>query len=327
LALKAVVFDGSLSCRDVPMPEEGGSVILSVVKAGICGTDLAIASGTYPVKTPLILGHEIFGMVRTAPRSGSNLTGRRAVTEINVACGRCDFCKAGMKTHCVRGQALGIHRDGGFAEYVSTPSENVHLVPDSISDDEAVFIEPLAACIQLTKMSRIDSGSTCAVVGPGRMGLLILQLLKLINPRLIVAIGREGAKLDMARSIGVKAFDLADTERVLQLTGGSGFDNVIEATGTPAGLDQSMKMVKPRGTIHLKSTHGLPAQLDATKVVVDELRIQGSRCGPFDEAIELLDQQAVEVKHLITHRYPLERCREAFETASSRFAIKTIFDI
>jgi alcohol dehydrogenase len=327
LALKAVVFDGSLACREVPGPEETGGVILSVSKAGICGTDLAIASGSYTVKTPLILGHEIFGTVRGAPKGSTNLTGKRAVTEINVACGVCDFCRAGVKAHCVRGEALGIHRNGGFAQYVSTPFENVHQVPDSISDDEAVFIEPLAACIQLTKMSRIGPDSTCAVVGPGRMGLLILQVLRLVNPRLIVAIGHEGAKLEMARRIGVKAFDATDAERALQLVGGEGFDNVVEATGTPAGLDQSMKLVKPRGTLHLKSTHGLPAQLDVTRVVVDELRIQGSRCGPFDEAIELLDRRSVEVRQLITHRFPLEKCQEAFETASSRFAIKTIFDV
>jgi len=325
--LKAVVFDGGLVCKDVPTPGEGGNAILSVAKAGICGTDLAIASGDYAVKTPLILGHEIFGTIRSAPGGGSSLTGKRAVTEITAACGQCDFCRAGVKAHCRRGQALGIHRDGGFAQYVSTPSDNIHLVPDSISDDEAVFIEPLAACIQLTKMSRIGPESTCAVVGPGRMGLLILQLLKLVNPRLVVAIGHEGAKLEMARRLGARAFEVTNTEKALELTGGAGFDNVVEATGTPAGLDQSMKIIRPMGTLHLKSTHGLPAALDVTRVVVDELRIQGSRCGPFDEAIGLLDRRAVEVKQLITHRFPLDMCREAFDTASSKSAIKTIFEI
>jgi len=322
-----VVFDGGLVCKDVPTPGEGGNAILSVAKAGICGTDLAIASGDYAVKTPLILGHEIFGTIRSAPGGGSSLTGKRAVTEITAACGQCDFCRAGVKAHCRRGQALGIHRDGGFAQYVSTPSDNIHLVPDSISDDEAVFIEPLAACIQLTKMSRIGPESTCAVVGPGRMGLLILQLLKLVNPRLVVAIGHEGAKLEMARRFGARAFEVTNTEKALELTGGAGFDNVVEATGTPAGLDQSMKIIRPMGTLHLKSTHGLPAALDVTRVVVDELRIQGSRCGPFDEAIGLLDRRAVEVKQLITHRFPLDMCREAFDTASSKSAIKTIFEI
>jgi alcohol dehydrogenase len=325
--LKAVVLDDSLSCRDVPEPRENGNVVLSVVKAGICGTDLAIASRNYEVKTPLILGHEIFGVVKSAPKGQSRLVGKRAVTEINVACGRCSFCRGGMKTHCEKVEALGIHRDGGFAEYVPTPPENIHPVPDSVTDDEAVFIEPLAASIQLTKMSQINPNSTCAVVGSGRMGLLILQVLKLRKPRLLVAIGHEGEKLEMARRFGARAFDAKDTERVLQLTGGAKFDNVVEATGSPTGLNQALSLVKPRGTLHLKSTHGLPAQLDVTKVVVDELRIQGSRCGPFDEAIELLDRRAIQVKQLITHRFPLERCEEAFEVAASHAAIKTIFEV
>jgi alcohol dehydrogenase len=325
--LKATVFDHGLSCRDVPEPKEDGNVVLSVVKAGICGTDLAIASGHYSVKTPLVLGHEIFGIVRSAPEGQHGLVGRRAVTEINVACGRCGFCKRGMKTHCEKVEALGIHRDGGFAEYVSTPPGNIHTVPDSIKDDEAVFIEPLAASVQLTKMSQIDPDSTCAVVGSGRMGLLILQVLRLRGPRLLVAIGHKGAKLEMARHLGVRAFDAADADQALRLTGGMKFDNVVEATGTPAGLNQALNLVKPRGTLHLKSTHGLPAQFDVTKVVVDELRIQGSRCGPFDEAIELLDHRAVRVEEMVTHRFPLEKCREAFEAAASSSAIKTIFEV
>lgn len=325
--MKAAVFDGDLACRNVPAPKDEGSVILSVRKAGICGTDLAIVSGHYWVKTPLVLGHEIFGTVRSAPEVRSDLIGKRVVTEINVACGECVYCKRGLKTHCERVQALGIHRDGGFAEYVSTPPENVHPIPDSMTDDEAVFIEPLAACIQLTKMSRIDPDSTCAVVGAGRVGLLVLQVLKLHNPRVLVAIGHEGEKLEMARRLGAKCFAPEDAAKALELTGGMKFDNVVEATGTPEGLYQAMEMVRPRGTIHLKSTHGLPVQFDSTKVAVDELRIQGSRCGPFDEAIDLLNRRAVTVEQMITHRFPLERCKEAFKSAASGSTIKTIFEI
>jgi alcohol dehydrogenase len=312
---------------DVPVPKADGTVLLSVKKAGICGTDLAIASKGYRVKTPVILGHEIFGTVWRAPREQSGLLGKRCVTEINVACGECDFCRSGVKSHCRKGEALGIHRDGGFAEYVSTPTDNVHAVPDSIRDEEAVFIEPLAACIQLTKMGKIEPDSSCAVVGPGRMGLLIVQLLRLIQPRLLVVVGHEGAKLEMARRFGAEGFDVADVDSALGLTEGAQFDNVIEATGNPDGLNLALKMVKPTGTIHLKSTHGIPASLDVTKVVVDELRIQGSRCGPFDEAIGLLDRQAVSVRELITHRFPLERCQEAFQAASSKSAIKVIFEV
>lgn len=325
--MRAVVFDGNLACKDVPPPEENGSAILSVVKAGICGTDLAIRLGHLRVKIPIILGHEIFGTVKDAPEGWSDLVGRRAVTEINVSCGHCAYCKMGLSTHCEKVEALGIRRDGGFAEYVSVPPGNVHLVPDSISDDAAVFTEPLAACIQLTKMSEIAPESTCAVVGSGRMGLLILQVLKLHNPRVLVAIGHEGEKLAMARRLGVKTFAVEDAAGALELTGGVKFDNVVEATGTPEGLSLAMDMVRPRGTLHLKSTHGFLVQFDATKVAVDEIRIQGSRCGPFGEAIELLAERVVKVEELITDRFPLDKCEEAFGAASSRSAIKTIFEV
>jgi len=325
--LKAVVFDGRISCRDVPEPKADGAALLSVKKAGICGTDLAIASGDYQVQTAIILGHEIFGTVRKARGAKSGLVGKRCVTEINVACGECDFCRAGVKSHCRKGEALGIHRDGGFAEFVSTPVDNVHVVPDSIRDEEAVFIEPLAACIQLMKLGGIAPDSSCAVVGPGRMGLLIVQLLRRIQPRLLVAVGHEGAKLDLARRFGAETFDVADVDSALGLTRGAKFDNVIEATGNPGGLELALKMVKPTGTIHLKSTHGVPASLDVTKVVVDELRIQGSRCGPFDEAIVRLEGGEVSVRELITNRFPLERCQEAFRVASSKSAIKVIFEV
>jgi len=324
--LKAVVFDGSIACRDVPEPRADGDIILSVKRAGICGTDLAIASGDYRVKTPLILGHEIFGTVWKVPGESSDILGRRCVTEINVGCGSCDFCRAGVKSHCVRGEALGIHRNGGFAEYVSTPFDNVHVVPDSISDEEAVFVEPLAACVQLTKMARIDAGSTCAVVGSGRMGLLILQVLQQSHPRRLVVIGHPGAKLEMARRLGAEAFDATRADLSLELTEAK-FDNVVEATGSPSGIELALNLVKPRGTLHLKSTHGLPAALDVTRVVVDELRIQGSRCGPFDEAIGLLDNGTVKVRDLVTHRFPLEKCEEAFRNASSRDTIKAIFKL
>jgi len=325
--VRAVVFDGALACRDVPRPRAKGWVTLEVRKAGICGTDLAIASRQLRTNVPLVLGHEIFGAVAGAPEGHRNLLGKRAVTEINVACGRCAYCRMGLNTHCARVETLGISRNGGFAEYVATPVKNVHLVPDSIGDEEALFVEPLAASVQLTELSPPVPGSTWAVVGTGRMGLLVLQVLKLHNPRILVAIGHEGEKLEMAHRLGVTVFTSGDVARALELTGGVKFDNVVEATGVPEGLSLAMELVRPRGTIHLKSTHGLPVQFDATKVAVDELRIQGSRCGPFDEAIALLRRHRVRVGEMVTHRFPLEKCKEAFGAAPSKSAIKVIFEI
>jgi alcohol dehydrogenase len=325
--LKAVVFDGTLSYREVPAPSERGEVIISVKKAGICGTDLAIASGHLQAKTPLVLGHEIFGTVKSAPEGEWNLVGKRAVTEINVSCGRCAYCRMGLNTHCEKVKALGIDRDGGFAEYVSTPPENVHLVPDSVKDEEAVFVEPLAASVQLTKVTPVVPGSTWAVVGTGRMGLLIMQVLKRLDPQVLVAIGHRGKKLEMAERLGAKVFATEEVAKSLELTGGVKFDNVVEATGTPEGLALAMDLVRPRGTVHVKSTHGLPVRFDSTKVAVDELRIQGSRCGPFEEAIALLQRGDVKVGQLVTHRLPLERYDEAFEAAESKSAIKVIFEV
>ena len=324
--MKAVVYDGTLAYRDVPVPREKW-VTLAVKRAGICGTDLAIASGHLKAKAPLVLGHEIFGTVWKAPGGQEELVGKRAVTEINVACGSCAYCRMGLNTHCQKVQALGIDRDGGFAEYVATPAENVHLVPDSIGDEEAVFVEPLAASVQLTKVSPPSPGSTWAVVGTGRLGLLILQVLKLHDPKVLVAIGHRGMKLEMARRLGVKTFTTSEASKALDLAGGAKFDNVVEATGSPEGLSLAMGLVRPRGTVHLKSTHGSPVQFDATKVAVDELTIQGSRCGPFEDAIALLERGDVKVGGMVTHRFHLERCAEAFDVAASKSAIKVLFEV
>ncbi|MDG6964079.1 MAG: alcohol dehydrogenase catalytic domain-containing protein [Nitrososphaerota archaeon] len=325
--MRAVVYDGTVSCREVSPPRRTGEAVIAVRRAGICGTDLAIKSGKLSVPTPLVLGHEILGTVVSAPSWKPDLVGKRAVTEINVSCGGCAYCRMGLRTHCEKVEALGIRRDGGFAEQVSTPAENIHLVPDSVRDDEAVFIEPLAACVQITKVTQIDHGSTIAVVGVGRMGLLALQVLKLRAPQVMVAIGHKGVKLEMARRLGAHAFDSEEITKVFDLTGGTKFDNVVEVTGTPEGLSLAMDLVRPRGTLHLKSTHGTPVEFDATRVAVDELRVQGSRCGPFEEAIELLRRGDVKVDGMITRRFPLDRCEEAFESAASSSAIKTVFEI
>ena len=324
--MKAVVFDGTLSCREVSAPKRAGEAVIAVQRAGICGTDLAIMSGHLSVPTPLVLGHEIYGTVSSAPEGRRDLVGKRAVTEINVSCGTCAYCTMGLRTHCEKVEALGIRRVGGFAEYVSTPAENIHLVPDSVKDDEAVFVEPLAACVQMTRVTRIEPGSTCAVVGAGRMGLLVLQVLKLRTPKVLVAVGHEGAKLEMARRLGAKTFTPETAAGALELTGGVKFDDVVEATGTPEGLSLVMGLVRPRGTVHLKSTHGVPVEFDATKVAVDELRIQGSRCGPFEDAIELLRRGEINVDGMITRRFQLDECEEAFESAASCSEIKSVFE-
>ena len=324
--MKAVVFDGALGLADLPRPHLSGEAVVRVERAGICGTDTAIASGGYRVQGPLVLGHEIFGVVDEAPRP--DLVGKRVVTEINVSCGECYFCSRGMNTHCAHVRALGIDRDGGFAEFVSTPVENLHLVPDGVGDDQAAFVEPLAAAVQLTKMGPIAPGSSCLVLGSGRLGLLIVQVLRLARPRVMVAVGRGGRKLDLAKKLGADyVFPRGDEGKAMELTGGNGFENVVEATGTSEGIGTALQLVAPRGTVHVKSTHGLPCQVDLTRAVIREVRIQGSRCGPFPEAIDLLSRGEVEVDEMVTHRFGLERFGEAFDAASSGQAIKVLFEV
>ena len=332
--MKALVANkGELFLRDIEKPAETrGEAILKVKKAGICGTDLAIASGDYNIETPVVLGHEIFGVIDSiSPESNLFSVGTRVATEINVSCGNCEVCKIGLKNHCTNIRTIGIDRDGGFADFVSTPIENLHVVPDSITDEEAVFVEPLAAAIELTKMSSIPQQSTIAVIGIGRLGLLILQVLKLKNPKLLVAITRHKGyekRSKLATSFGANEIlsSTDETQTISKLTKGIGFDQVIEATGNPAGIDLALEIVRPRGTIHVKSTHGLPVNFDITKVAVKEVRIQGSRCGPFDEAIGMLQDQRVIAKELITARFPLDEFGMAFAEAKSPNQIKVIFD-
>jgi L-iditol 2-dehydrogenase len=327
--LKAVVFDGSLSLKEVPRPGRVGEALVRVERAGICGTDTAIALGKYKVRGPLVLGHEIVGTVAEAPEGrGKDLLGRRVVTEINVACGHCYFCGKRMNTHCANVQTLGISRDGGFAEFVSTPVDNLHEIPDDVSDEQAVFVEPLAAAIELTKMGPVNPESSCLVLGTGRLGLLIVQVLGLTGPSLLVAIGRPGKKLMLAKDYGADhALPMGREEDALALTGGHGFENVVEVTGASEGIGKALELVAPRGTVHVKSTHGLPAEVDLTRAVVREVRIQGSRCGPFPEAIDLLRSHKVRVDEMVTHRFGLDSYEDAFEAAVSRAAVKALFEI
>ncbi len=318
--------------RDVPNPVSGkGEAILRIKKAGICGTDLAIVSGSYKIKSPVILGHEIFGVIDSAFEENPRFPiDARVTTEINVPCHICEVCKAGLGNHCLNIQTLGISRDGGFAEYLSTPVENLHIIPDGISDDEAVFVEPLAAAIEIMKMTTIPKGVKVALIGTGRLGLLVLQLLKMLEPQELVAFSRHDSSkgTNLARAFGadVVSSDDPNDDAVTNFTRGTGFDHVIEASGSTGGFELALKLVRPRGTIHVKSTHGLPVDLDITKIAVKEIRIQGSRCGPFDRAIELLSSGSVRTRELVTAKPPLSDYAKAFEYSRSLDHIKVLLE-
>jgi alcohol dehydrogenase len=324
--VKALVLDTDLSHKEVEVRRRQEDCLLRVRRAGICGTDLAIVSGDYKVRRPLILGHEMFGTVEEIDGGKRFRKGDRVVSEINVYCGVCNVCKAGMFSHCRKIETLGISRDGCFAEFLSVPAKLLHHLPDTVKDFEGPFVEPLAAALQLTKMSPIRPSDSVLVVGAGRLGLLVVQVLKLLGPRRIAVMGRGERKLRMAEQFGAKPF-AKDDFSCLELTGGVGFDHVVEATGNKEGLKSALKLVRPRGTVHVKSTHGLPVKLDITAVVVRELRIQGSRCGPFDEAIQLLSSGRVNVSPLLTHTYRLEDYRDALVAARSPDSVKVHFEL
>ncbi|MEM0117394.1 MAG: alcohol dehydrogenase catalytic domain-containing protein [Conexivisphaerales archaeon] len=324
--MKALVFESGLHLLDVNLKVAADDSVIRIKRAGICGTDIAIAKGDYKIREPLILGHELFGVVEEVKHRSDLRREDRVVSEINVSCGTCYFCRRNMNTHCKNIQTLGISRDGGFAERLSVPARNLHKVPDSISDEEAAFIEPLAAAVQLTKMASVREGESILIVGSGRLALLILQVLKLARPSLIAVLGKRRSKLEIAKQLGADAvFTSEESEKCVQLVDGNGFDHVVEATGNEDGLAMAVDLVRPRGTIHVKSTHGLKARFDITKAVVKEVRIQGSRCGPFDDAIKLLAEGSVDIRRLLTSTYSLEDFEQAFREASGGEAIKVQF--
>jgi alcohol dehydrogenase len=331
--MKALVMGlTEFGLRDVhdPVPRKGDA-LLRIKKAGICGTDLAIVSGSYKIKSPIILGHEIFGVVDSASgERGRFPMDARVTTEINIPCHICEVCKGGLGNHCLNIQTLGISRDGGFAKYLSAPVENLHIIPDCISDEEAVFVEPLAAAIEIMTMTHIPKGAKVALIGTGRLGLLVLQLLRMLEPQVLVAFSHhdssKGTKLARAFGADVVSSDDLNDDAVRNFTRGTGFDHVIEASGSTGGFELALKLVRPRGTIHVKSTHGLPVNLDITKIAVKEIRIQGSRCGPFDKAIDLLSSGSIRTRELVTARLPLSDYAKAFEYSRSAVHIKVLLE-
>lgn len=310
--MKALVkLEKTVELQEIPIPKIGaGEALIEVVNAGICGTDLAIYNNSLEVPTPLVMGHEFSG---TVVEGAESLSGRRVVSQINTACGKCYFCRAGERYHCVSRKALGITMDGCFAEYVRVPDENLHEIPFSF--EEGVFVEPLAAAIQVVKRTRISLGENVLVLGCGRLGLLITQVLKLHGAN-VFAIDRDISKLELATSFGATA--ISPKEKDLPV-----FDVVVECTGDPNVLNKAIELVKPTGTIALKSTPGTLSGLNMTTVVQKEIKIQGSRCGPFDTAIYLIKEGKVQIKKLISNRFNLEDYIEAFEAKG----VKNIFTI
>jgi threonine dehydrogenase-like Zn-dependent dehydrogenase len=282
-----------------------GEALVRVLMAGICATDLELIKGYAAFRG--VLGHEFVGRVEECAAAG--WTGRRVVATINVGCRHCPECREHGPEHCPTRTVVGIvGRDGVFADYLCVPVANLLPVPEGLADEEAVFTEPLAAALRITEQLAVPRSGRVAVVGPGRLGLLIAQVLAQTNDGVVV-IGRRERSLELPRELGFEA-------RLATAAGGDCWDVVVEATGNAAGLATSLDMVRPRGTLVLKSTFAGAQPVDLTKLVVGEVTVLGSRCGPFAPALELLAGGAVRVRPLIEAVYGLTDALAALEHAA-----------
>ena len=300
--MKATFFDGKQMIFDNNYPDpEFNETLVRVNLAGICGTDLEILNGY--MKYSGILGHEFVGTV--VKSSNSNLIGKRVVGEINAGCTKCDFCIGGMERHCPSRTVLGIlKRDGAFAEFLSLPEKNLHVIPDSISDEQAVFVEPLAAAFEINEQISLKPEWNVAVVGDGRLAQLIIQVIKLTCSN-ITCFGKHQNKLEGLIQSGIKIkIGIESTDEQL-------FDLVVEATGSNSGFTDTMKLVKPRGTVVLKSTITSRENLDLTSTIINEITLIGSRCGLFKPAIDALATGVISVNSMIDCTFSLDKFEDA----------------
>ena len=301
--------------KRVPRPRvPPGFALIRLLCAGICNTDLELQRGYYGFSG--IPGHEFAGEVVEAERR--ELIGRRVVGEINLECGCCEWCRKGMGRHCPKRSVLGIVKHpGAFREFLTLPERNLHVLPDAIPTEQAVFVEPLAAAAEILDQVSIPCSSAVAVLGDGKLGLLIGQVLNAHGYR-VHEFGRHKEKLRIAARAGVEAEVVRDHLPVAE------YDWVVDATGSPKGLAGAVRMTRPRGTIIMKSTvHGL-AGFDTAPIIVNEITLVGSRCGRFEPAIELLKNGLINVSDMISERMPLQRAPEAFRTAAKSGVLKVL---
>jgi threonine dehydrogenase-like Zn-dependent dehydrogenase len=306
--------DQTLRFRDdLPLPAPpAGEALVRVTLAGICNTDLELALGYYPFTG--IPGHEFVGCVEAGPEAW---IGKRVAGEINASCGSCSTCAAGRGRHCENRTVLGIvNRHGTFADHLSLPVANLHEIPDDIADEVAVFIEPTAAALEIQEQIEIGSGDSVVVIGDGKLGQLVARTLALTGCNLLV-VGRHVDKLRRLETRGIRT-GLADDLPLHRA------DIVVECTGNADGFGLARRAVRPCGTIVLKSTYRGEAAVDFSSLVVDEVRLLGSRCGPFDKAVPLLAGGRVEVKDLVDSCYPLKDGLEAFAHAGRPGVMKVL---
>jgi threonine dehydrogenase-like Zn-dependent dehydrogenase len=293
--MQALRWDGSaLLVADLPRPTaDGATAVVHVRLAGVCNTDLELTRGYMGFRG--VLGHEFVGTVADGPAAWG---GRRVVGEINFGCGRCEWCARDLGRHCPTRRVMGIlNADGAFAEFVAVPAANLHAVPDGVTDDAAVFVEPLAAAFEILEQVRIAREQRCVVLGDGKLGLLAAQVLALTGAR-VLAVGKHDAKLAILTRRGIETVRLDRWDRARA-------DVVVEATGSAAGFALAAAATRPRGTLVLKSTVAAETSLRLAPLVIDEITVVGSRCGPFAPALRALAEGRVDVTSLIAAEYGL----------------------
>jgi len=313
--MRALVYDGQLRLvRDYPRPGPAtGEALVHVTLAGICNTDLEITRGYMGFHG--VLGHEFVGVVESCP--DARWVGQRVVGEINCYCGACPTCLAGNPTHCPQRTTLGIGgRDGALADYCVLPVRNLHPVPEHVADEQAVFTEPLAAALEIQEQVHILPTQRVVVLGDGKLGLLAAQVLRLSGCDLLV-VGRHQDKLAILEQQGIPN-RLASAGATLTA------DVVVDCTGQAEGFAAARAMVRPRGTLVLKSTFHGQNEVNLTSIVVDEVTLVGSRCGPFAPALRLLATGLVDVRSLIAATYPLEQGLAAFDHAGGKGTLKVL---
>jgi len=304
-----------VAVREIEMPRREDEALVRVIVSGICNTDLEIARGYAGFLGTI--GHEFVGVVEQAP--DAMLVGQRVVGEINAGCGKCTMCLAGDTRHCPGRTVLGIvGRDGAHAEYLQLPVANLLAVPARIPDEHAVFTEPLAAACAIKERVRINIETRVAVVGDGKLGLLCAQTLALTGAPLLL-IGKHPDKLRIAERLGIETATAGKAEKRSRE-----FEVVVEASGGAAGFALALKLLRPRGTLVLKSTFRGATEIDAAHIVVDEISIVGSRCGRFGPALDLLKKGAIELDSMISEEYSLSKGMFAMDRAGSKGVLKVL---
>lgn len=315
--MNALRFENNeLKLAEISKPNIAGEALVRVLKSGICNTDLEIVRGYASFQGTI--GHEFVGVVEESA-DAPDLAGKRVVGEINAGCGICNLCRKGDSRHCPNRTVLGIvGRDGAHAEFLSLPPGNLLVVPDEVSDDRAVFVEPLAAAYGITEQIELTPETRIAVIGDGKLGILCAQSLRLKSEN-VTLIGKHAEKMRVAENRGVEGVLLKDAGKLARH-----FDVTVEASGSESGFQTALDLLKARGKLVLKSTFQGEPRWQAWRVVVDEITIIGSRCGRFAPALELLRDKKIDVESLISKEFSLSDGIKAVAAAGAKGIMKIL---